>query len=147
MITAVGELCQVADKALSLNSRIKTEFERLKPVSIKKVAYLIWKEPWMAVAGDNYINDMIQRLGWLNVFASNDSSRYPEISLEELDKWDLDVLLLPNEPFPFTVKHQKELLQRFPELQILLVDGEMFSWYGSRMALAPAYFESMRRQV
>jgi len=52
-------------------------------------------------------------------------------------------VLLSSEPYPFRDKHREELQALLPHATIRLVDGEMFSWYGSRLLLAPAYFQNL----
>ena len=92
----------------------------------------------MAAGGDTFINDMMQRCGFNNIYKNE--PRYPEINIEQLQQLNCKVLLLSSEPFPFKQKHIAELQPLLPNTKIILVDGEMFSWYGSRLMLAPAYF-------
>jgi ABC-type Fe3+-hydroxamate transport system substrate-binding protein len=107
----------------------------------KKVAYFIWYDPFMAAASDTFINYMLLKLGMSNVFSY--LSRYPEVNAAQIKSTSPDYVFLSSEPYPFKEKHAEELRQICPNAEILLVDGEMFSWYGSRLLQAPAYFESM----
>jgi hypothetical protein len=66
--------------------------------------------------------------------------RYPEVSNEMLIDANPSVVMLSSEPYPFGEKHIAEIKLILPRAKIILVDGEMFSWYGSRLLLAPAYF-------
>ncbi|MEH6405896.1 MAG: helical backbone metal receptor [Leeuwenhoekiella sp.] len=102
----------------------------------KKVAYLIWKEPWMVAGGNTFINTLLRVNGFINCFEKHDS-RYPEIDLGELQ--DVDLILLSSEPFPFKQKHLSEI-KKFTSAQVSFVDGEYFSWYGSRLLGAFDYF-------
>jgi ABC-type Fe3+-hydroxamate transport system substrate-binding protein len=118
------------------------------PGAGKKVAYLIWKNPYMAAGGDTYIHAMMEVLGWENVFAGK--SRYPVVTEEELAAAGVEVVLLSSEPYPFKMKDIKELAQVLikanvgsNKVDIRLVDGEMFSWYGSRMQHFPDYVRKM----
>lgn len=104
-----------------------------------KVAYLIWKAPYMAVAADTYIDDMLKHSGMVNVFAQA-NSRYPETSIAELNQKNIDLLLLSSEPFPFKEKHIQEMQAEGLQIPCVLVDGEHFSWYGSRLLHAKAPF-------
>lgn len=116
-------------------------------------AYLIWKDPYMAAGGDTFIHDMLQRCGFNNIF--KDNSRYPQITIEQLkpltsqpiNHSTIQLLLLSSEPFPFKQKHIDELQQQLAGTKILLVDGEMFSWYGSRLVHAPTYFIQLLQQI
>ena len=83
--------------------------------------------------------------GFENLFENE--TRYPQLSHLQLSTVHCQLLLLSSEPFPFKQKHVEELQPMLPETKILLVDGEMFSWYGSRLQYAPAYFSQLRELV
>lgn len=145
MIHEIGRLTGKESKATGLIKDINSLFSELiyeVPVDKLRTAYLIWREPFMTVGGNTFINSMMQIAGFENVFAH--LSRYPEVSIEELQSSNCELLLLSSEPFPFTQKHIKELLPFFPDTKIILVDGEMFSWYGSRLLLVTEYFKKLR---
>jgi ABC-type Fe3+-hydroxamate transport system substrate-binding protein len=108
-------------------------------------AYLIWKEPYMVAGGRTFINDMMKICGLTNLFEH--STRYPEISVDKLVSLNCSLLLLSSEPYPFNRKNVAELQVRLPYAKILLVDGEMFSWYGSRLLKAPQYFSELLEEV
>jgi ABC-type hemin transport system substrate-binding protein len=91
----------------------------------------------MCAGGDTFISDMIKKIGWSNVLA--DMQRYPEITPEELANKHPDLVLLSSEPYPFKETHIKEIKEVLPCADVMLVDGEMFSWYGSRMRKAIKY--------
>ena len=93
--------------------------------------YFIWKDPWMSVGHDTYIHDVMKLFGLENVF--DDKTRYPETTLAELSEIKPILVLLSSEPYPFKEKHIQELKNELPESNIQLIDGEWFSWYGSRM--------------
>jgi ABC-type Fe3+-hydroxamate transport system substrate-binding protein len=94
----------------------------------------------MVAAGNTFINDMMNYCGLENVFA--DLKRYPEIMLDELVKRETELILLSSEPYPFKKKHIDEFQKDLPGIKIMLVDGEMFSWYGSRLLKSVDYFHS-----
>lgn len=143
MIRCVGALTGTAGTAESLAVRIAAGFEALKPLPQRRsVAYLIWREPWMAAGGDTFIQDMLQCIGLDNVFEGS-QDRYPAVSPAELAAADPDVVLLSSEPYPFKEKHIAELNMLLPGCPVLLVDGEAFSWYGSRLLRSPAYFSGL----
>ncbi|HYD21386.1 MAG TPA: helical backbone metal receptor [Flavipsychrobacter sp.] len=138
MIAAVGELTGKQQEAQQIIKEIESNFATLRQAAEpKRVAYFIWREPWMSVGHDTFISNMIETIGWANVFA--DRGRYPEISAEHLLAVKPEMVLLSSEPFPFKEKHIEEVKAVLPDAEVLLVDGEMFSWYGSRMRLAPGY--------
>lgn len=143
MIGRVGALTGTAPKADAMATEIATGFAQLTPRSEGySVAYLIWRNPWMAAGPGTFINDMLQRCGYTNAFADR-AERYPEISPAELAAADADLIFLSSEPYPFAEKHIAELNLLLPGTPVLLVDGEYFSWYGSRLTNAAAYFQSL----
>jgi ABC-type Fe3+-hydroxamate transport system substrate-binding protein len=106
-----------------------------------RTTYLIWKDPYMAAGGDTFINEMLKRCGLENIFESE--LRYPQVEIAQLSSLNCKLLLLSSEPYPFKQKHIDELQQLLPATKIILVDGEMFSWFGSRLQYAPDYFGRM----
>lgn len=146
MIQAIGAMTHTTEKADLIISNIKEGFEGLQPVTpAVKTAYLIWKNPYMTIGNDTFIHYMLSRCGLQNVFG--DRTRYPAVTVEELQTTHCELLLLSSEPYPFKQQHIDELQQQLPNTRILLVDGEMFSWYGSRLLYAAAYFENLLKNV
>jgi ABC-type Fe3+-hydroxamate transport system substrate-binding protein len=142
MIEDIGVLTNSSTKAHHLTQKIKNNFEELTKVKISiNTCYLIWQNPYMTVGGDTFIHDMLQKSGFKNLFKNE--NRYPEISISQLQISNCQLLLLSSEPFPFKQKHIDELQEHLPNAKILLVDGEMFSWYGSRLVKAPQYFQEL----
>lgn len=143
MIRKVAEITD-ADST-ELIDVIESNFSELKPTSAAlKTVYLIWKNPYMAAGTDTFINDMLQRCGFENVAGS---TRYPELMEEKLVEIKPELVLLSSEPFPFGETHIRDLQELLPNAKIMLVDGELFSWYGSRMRLAPAYFSELLASI
>jgi len=150
MIKTVGELTDRLPEAEALITQInqaKSRFEAVKPNNFMpyRTLYLIWQKPWMSVGGDTYISNMMQIAGFENV--CRDRQRYPELSDAAIQSLAPEVILLSSEPFPFTEKHISGLQKLLPEAAILLADGEMFSWYGSRLLQAFDYFTSLRLRI
>lgn len=147
LIKQYGILFKKEQSALEIISEINKEAEAFqrymedKP-SIKTV-YFIWCNPWMVAANNTFVNYMMQLDKFQNVF--NDKDRYPEISQKETGSATL--VLLSSEPFPFKKQHKKELTTFYPKAKILLVDGEMFSWYGSRLTKAFQYFKQLHEYL
>jgi ABC-type Fe3+-hydroxamate transport system substrate-binding protein len=140
MIQSVGVITGKETNADVIAKQISSSFQQLKKRSPLKVLYLIWRKPWMAAGNDTFINTMIEAIGWQNCVKQ---SRYPELSAEDIKALQPDVILLSSEPYPFKEKHQKELKEIVPSSKVILVDGEMFSWYGSRLIKAPEYFNNI----
>lgn len=142
MIRRVGEIVDRKAAGEQIADSIGKGFAELpKSTEIKKVAYLIWYQPWMAAGNDTFIHHMLTSLGWQNVYDTE--ARYPETDLHKLKDKSPDIVLLSSEPFPFKEKHIAIIREVLPNTEIQLVDGEMFSWYGSRMIKAVSYFQGM----
>lgn len=142
MINDVGELTHKKKKAETLIKLIKSKFSQLQTPNYKlSTCYLIWQKPYMTIGGDTFINDMMKHCGLKNIFANK--TRYPEITVDQLSTSKVQLILLSSEPYPFQQKHVEELQKQLPGKKITLVDGEMFSWYGSRLLQAPAYFKKL----
>lgn len=146
MIRQIGEITGSQPQAEKLSASIAAGFAQLQPAQPSiKTAYFIWRKPYMAVGSHNIIDHMLQRCGFSNVFSER--SRYPEISTEQLQQADPQLILLSSEPYPFKEKHIVEFQELCPQASIKVVDGEMFSWYGSRLEKAPAYFRQVIDEV
>src|SRR5690606_10246456 len=115
-------------------------FASIKPQTEQTAVYLIWKDPYMAAGQGTFIYDMIQRCGLRSLITA---SRYPELTEAELRELHPELVLLSSEPFPFKEKHVEQLRLLLPNAKVLLVDGELFSWYGSRLLHSPEYFKAL----
>lgn len=141
MIRAVGTLTGREKPANEMAEQIEQSFQYVRKFCSLRVLYLIWRKPWMAAGSNTFIDNMLSTIGLVNAV---DSTRYPELDEITIRKIDPDVILLSSEPFPFKDKHQNELSLLCPRAKVIRVDGEMFSWYGSRLLRAPGYFETLR---
>ena len=150
MILEVGRITAKIEKAKNICSSIILEFQQLSkfitalPSTNKSSLYFIWQKPYMLAGCDTFINDLMQKCGLINCI---DIKRYPELSVGELQKLNVNNILLSSEPFPFQEKHIHHFQSIFPNTKIILADGEMFSWYGSRLIKAPKYFISLLKQI
>jgi len=140
MIQNVGEITDRGQQAAELIQQIEIAFKNIKLRTEKRVLYLIWKSPWMAAGKNTFIDSMFAKGGWVN---ATSLERYPSLTESQIESINPDIVFLSSEPFPFSDKHIGELKTLLPEAKIILVDGEMFSWYGSRLLLAPAYLNSL----
>ena len=143
MILDVGQLVGKSQESKTLVSAVEADF-KLLPKLNGKVLYFIWSKPYMVAGPNTFIGHLIQQLGFSNLIADA-NVRYQEITEEEIEKLNPDHILLSSEPFPFKVEHQKEFLS-FSTAKTHLVDGEMFSWYGSRMLHMKSYFERLAQE-
>ncbi|MBF8148322.1 ABC transporter substrate-binding protein [Winogradskyella sp. F6397] len=145
LISMYGEIFNITRTTSTLVANIKLQREafqvQLQNKDRLKVAYFIWKNPWMVAASNNFIDVMIKEAGFVNVF--EDETRYPEIDLNNSKLKDADFIFLSSEPFPFKEDHIIEFQKEFPEKTIKIVDGELFSWYGSRLLLSYSYFQTL----
>jgi ABC-type Fe3+-hydroxamate transport system substrate-binding protein len=141
MIKRVGELVDRKAEAGKMIRAINSGFGNLSiPSQGLRVAYLIWRKPYIVAGKGTFIDAMLQKCGLTNAF---DTERYPEVMAEQIIAGRPDVVLLSSEPYPFKDKHIAEFKAILPDATIKLVDGELFSWYGSRLLHAPAYFREL----
>ncbi|EAQ38359.1 Fe3+-binding periplasmic protein [Dokdonia sp. MED134] len=148
LIIQYGTIFNVTQRATAITTRIKEEQERFResitnPINTLKVGYFIWQEPLMVVGDDTFIHHILEELGFVNAF-KNKEGRYPTVTEQDLK--DLDYVFLSSEPFPFSEKHI-EAFQKKTTAQVVLVDGEYFSWYGSRLIKAFPYFTSLSKRL
>jgi len=140
MIESIGKITNKTDKSLELINAIQQQFKTLIPLQKNKtVLYFIWNEPMMLAGSNTFIDAMLKQCGLINLAGDE---RYPEATGNEKP----DVVFLSSEPFPFAEKHKSEFQQRYPKSKIVLVDGEFFSWYGSKLKDAPDYFKELLAQ-
>ncbi len=155
MIRTVGVLVGRRERAEALAAEIEGGFAALADRPPLRVAYLIWRDPWMTVGGDTFIHDVLRRASLGNVFGER--MRYPEVTLGEIAVAGPEAVLLSSEPFPFAEKHLAEVEAAVPGAAVpgaavpgaavRLVDGELFSWYGSRMRQMPPYLAALRERL
>jgi len=148
MIVQMGTLVGKEQEAVNLKVKIELQFQTLSNLKSNiqhpNVAYFIWQKPFMVAGNNTFIDDMLTRCGFNNVFASDNSIRYPEVNEQQIRESKPEIILLSSEPYPFKEKHIQEFQSICPEAKIIIVDGELFSWYGSRLLNAPSYFKKIR---
>lgn len=140
MIQSIGDLTDSPGKSNTINNQITKAFSQIKKRQ-GSVLYLIWRNPWMGVGAHTFIHTMVQQMGLSNVLEN--SPRYPELSAEQIHDLNPDHIFLSSEPYPFQEKHFKELIDIIPHSRLSLVDGQFFSWYGSRLIYAPEYINKL----
>ncbi|MBX2887659.1 MAG: ABC transporter substrate-binding protein [Ferruginibacter sp.] len=145
MINDISLLTGMHNRGCELIKQIKTAMGSFKPDTTRKAVYVIWKAPYMCVGGDTFIHYMMEMAGFINVFAQQ--FRYPVISIEDMINSRTEIIILSSEPYPFKEIHAAELRSLLPQhIKIILADGEMFSWYGSRMLEAVDYFKALNNK-
>jgi iron complex transport system substrate-binding protein len=141
MILDMGRITDRERQAELLVQSIQQKFQSLSAIQGKRVAYVIWRKPYMVVGKNTYINSVLEELGFSNPCIELEG-RYPAVTEEQLKSMKLDYIFLATEPFPFQEKHKEEFQQFLPNSTPLIVDGEMF-WYGAKMLKAAEYLQTL----
>ena len=155
-IELFGLLFRTRGRARQLIEAVRSWMAQLVRQDRGTVVYLVWEDPWMAASGETYIGDVLRTLGYRNLFEgsavpdSNEggTTSYPVVTVEDLVRFKPEAVFLSTEPFPFRKSHTHRLRSQFrrmdPEyggkVDVRIVNGEYFSWYGSRMIPAFRYF-------
>ncbi|WP_194850084.1 ABC transporter substrate-binding protein [Nonlabens antarcticus] len=151
MIEQVGTLTQTRKQADEITAKIKLAFQDLPNPKLKNRAlYLIWKDPYMSVGNDTFIHNMLEKAGFDNVLKNQ--TRYPQLNIQEVLNLAPDVILLSSEPYNFKVEDGMELCSAFAKANkkqpvCTIVDGEIFSWYGSRLLKTPDYLIELNKRT
>ncbi len=146
MIGSLGHLVGKVNEAAFIQNQIRTAFEglhdfaRSHPTLGKSVLYFIWNDPDFVAGKSTFIDALLTACGLVN--ACNED-RYPEAN----PSIQPDFIFLSSEPFPFEEKHIERFQDQYPLSKIVLVDGEMFSWYGSKLMEAPNYFQALLKSL
>jgi ABC-type Fe3+-hydroxamate transport system substrate-binding protein len=122
----------------------------IKDFETQKAAYFIWANPYMVAGGNTFINTLLELNKFENIYANNEKyeGRYHEVVVQKMRiQGDPDIVFLSSEPFPFKDEHAFELGRHTHHAKTVFVDGEMFSWYGSRLFKAFDYFKKLRIRI
>lgn len=150
MISNFGLLLNRRTEADLLNIKIDLKLRDFQlfvaGFDIKKAAYLIWHKPWMVAGNNTYINHLLTLNRFDNIYQSKES--YPIIEAKKIRlEGDPDFVFFSSEPFHFNDKHVFELGRFTHHASAVYVDGEMFSWFGSRLLQAFDYFKALRERI
>lgn len=146
MMRELGAILGREKLAANIIESAKVSLARIKNMfKGKSVAYFIWNQPYLFSANNTFIDYVLNYLGFRNVLGHY--KRYPEITIGELKSIKPEFCFLSSEPFPFKEQHATELKKLLPDSKIVLVDGEMFSWYGSRLLKLEGYVSELGRQI
>lgn len=144
MIDQVGVMTNKISEAQKLIHKIFFAEAELPAPTAKTVLYCIWNEPLMAAGKDTFIDAMLGKAGFENVLSQ---SRYPALTQTEITDLHPDFIFLSSEPFPFNEKHRAEYQKMYGDSKVVLVDGELFSWYGSRLVDSFRYFRQLNEHL
>jgi len=145
MIQHLGEITDTFNKASEIVNKIEVSFSLMPSFEKLNALYLIWKNPYMAAGGDTFISQMLHYAGFKNLLSN--VHRYPDLTEADIVHLNPNVIFLSSEPYPFKEKHIEELKSICPEAKIILVNGEYFSWYGSRLIMSPDYFINIKKNL
>lgn len=148
-LEAIARITRCESAARRLTDAVREIRDRLSKRRLHarpRVAALVWKKPYITVNGDTFAHDMIVQSGGANPFADR-PDRYPRIHESDLTAASPDVILLPTEPYAFGERDRAELLSLdCPAARrgcIHVVEGELLTWYGPRMARALETFSQL----
>jgi len=150
LIEVLGNILNRRTEASYIIDRINFRYAeftaRIKNSDSYKVAYFIWANPWMVAGGKTFINDMLRICRFKNAYEKKE--RYPEINIKIIKiTAKPDVFLFSSEPHDFTDEEVYEVLRRSKKTLTVYVDGEYFSWYGSRLIKAFDHFTQLREKI
>lgn len=149
MIASVGALVDREPEASYLNHLLQAGFSDLQSLAAqqkidKKVIYLVGKDPYVAAGQDTFTSDLLARNGLRNVAGE---LRYVQLDISTIRETDPDIVMLASAPYSFKQEHLEELQLQLPGVQVMLVDGELFSWYGSRLIKSVQYLFQLQQQL
>ncbi len=144
LIKSLGAILDAQAKATQLSIDIQ-DIIKGSHVLLGSAAYLIWKDPYMTIGHDTYIHHMLEMVGLKNVF--DDARRYPTVTLDEIISLQPDFIFLSSEPYPYKENHVEEISNSIPQSNVILVDGEFFSWYGTRLLKKSDYPQELKRTM
>jgi len=146
-IEDVGNRCHVKTEADKMVQEARSKWAQLKNTfKSKSILYFIWRKPYMTISHNTFIHSILSELGFISV-SKDLEGNYPVITPEWIAKQHIDYILLSSEPYMFKQKHCSEFSTMNPNAEVKLIDGEMCSWYGSRMLLAPDYFMNFSKEL
>lgn len=147
MVLDLGKITGTEAEAAHLVGQIKASYAAIRPLPRPvSCLYLIWKDPWMAVGADTFIDSVLKKCGFHNVAASLEG-RYPIVTKETFQGKMPEIVLISSEPYPFTNLHVPDVHELAPHSSVRIVDGEMFSWYGSHLIGVENYLNLVLQDV
>lgn len=148
MIRSIGEIVEKQPSAQWLATKIEERFAELgveQKSKVKRVAYLVWRKPWMVAGSETFSSAVLEIAGLENVFQNGED--YPEITDAQLRKVEPELVMLPSEPYHFNERNVLEMRALCPGATVSLVDGQLLSWYGSRLLRTPDYLRALKSNL
>ncbi len=144
---AVSSMERLFDEALGWGvpdwlREVRRQWDSPAPPPGPRVVVPVWRDPWMVVGRDTFTGDLLGRLGCTHVFADH-AERYPRLELSDIDRDDIDLALLPDEPYVFTADDGPEA---FHHVATRLVSGRLLTWYGPALLEAAEFRGQFDRQ-
>ena len=148
MISEIGTIVGAGDKIREILCPLSREFTDFREANSFSESYttlyFIWKNPFMVAGNDTFINDILRQCSLKNLILEN---RYPTINKRAIKKLNPQLILLSSEPYPFSRSHIEEFAKLLPNAYIRIVDGELFSWYGSRLKYTIQYLKELQEDI
>jgi len=147
MINDVALITEKKQKGDEIIAKIQSEYLKFKKQNYKRYnsLYFIWRTPYMVAGGDTFISDIMNKAGFDNT--AKHLNRYPVLDATNKSTMEPEIILLCSEPYRFGDKHKSEFKELYPNAEVILTDGQMFTWYGSRMIHAFEYFNYLHKQI
>lgn len=143
MIRDLGDELDAVSKAASLTADIEAALARVRvPERRPRIFVAVWKDPWLGLGSESYGHDLLACAGGANVLASR--PRYPEVTLAEIARLAPDLILLPDEPYPFKAADAEALSTIAPAR---VIDGKLLWWYGPRIPAALRKLSALLRDA
>jgi ABC-type Fe3+-hydroxamate transport system substrate-binding protein len=146
MMLALGKMLGKEVQAIQIVDKAQTALAKSKGMfNGERVAYFIWEQPYHFAGSETFIHSILSHVGFNNVFLNQ--PRYPDMGLEELSALNPEFCFLSSEPFPFSEEHARKVKQALPKTKAVFVDGEAFSWYGSRLIYLHDYLVHLKKEI
>lgn len=130
-----------------INLKLEDFTQFIKEYDVKKAGYFIGYNPWVAAGDNTFINALLALNKFENIY-TNKEDMYPIIEAKKIRlEGDPDFVFFPSHPFAFNDKHIFEMGRFTHHASAVYVDGQMFSWFGSRLIKSFDYFKSLRERI
>ncbi|MCX6118501.1 MAG: helical backbone metal receptor [Proteobacteria bacterium] len=146
MFDELAETLELPDLFDAMKNKLTSEIASLKGRKnrgSKSFIYLVWKNPLMAAGPSTYISSILEAAGFKNII-DDSSSRYPKLSIQDIQNLKPEVVFLSSEPYPFRQRDKMDMIIHIPESTSMeFIDGKLMSWFGARSANALSYVRTL----